>query len=252
MNNEDFLQMYVKQFNLFHSESTYAAVLDLNYKYIAISSGAATLIKKNKDESLSVQEHIGMSFIDDVARPDWIKLKKVEILSNAKELELPHNYIAITNSEHFLLPGMIICVCPIKNPFTLSIVGFDLSGSEIISRVGKQLEALNLVTDAHSIFRKLTSHELDVLYFKCQMYSDNQVSEVFEMLYRRKISPKTINNILRQQLYPKFNVVSTIALIEKAKSFGIDKLNLLDITNQDTIIELSSTLYLNFSQLISI
>ncbi len=246
MSDADFLQLYVRQFNLMHSHVTYAAVLDLCYKYVAISHGAAMMINK------SIKEHLGLDFIGELPRPDWVKDKKQDILNKALTTELPHSYITVTTSESFVYPSVLLCICPVKNPFTGHVVGFDLTGSEINFRSGLQIDAINKNTETNSIFRKLTAHELDILYFKCQMYSDAQVSQLLEQIYNKKTSPKTINNILRQQLYPKFDVVSMIGLIEKAKKYGIDKLNLLDTTPKETIIELPSNLYLNFANLLSI
>ena len=245
MTDKDFLEKYVRLFNLMHSKDTYASVLDLEYRFVAVSPGAATLIKKE------VHEHIGISFIKDLPRPDWIKSKKLEIINKVFQTQMPHNYIGVCLADNYLCPFILICICPIKNPDTGNIVGFDLTGSSVDLNNNLHLGLLQENILERSIFHKLTPHELDILYFKCRMYSDSEVAEKLEILYNKKISPKTINNLLRQQLYPKFGVVSLIGLIEQAKKLGIDKLNFLDIIHQDTIIELPSNFYINFTSMLN-
>ncbi len=239
MNDHVFLDFYAKHINLMQNHG-YVGVLDVNYNYVAITDGAATLLKKN------AIEHLSLNFINDVHRPDWIKKAKLKILNQAFSSELPQSYITITNSELFSFPALLFCICVIKNPDTGNVVGYEITGSTVDHRGSIQLNTLIENTDADSIFRTMTTHELDILYFKCQKKSDIEVANMLELIYNKSISPKTINNILRQQLYPKFNVINLIGLIEKAKLIGVDNLNLLDIIHHDTIIELPSDLLVFF------
>ncbi len=233
MNNTEFLNMYIENFNQMKAKTSYAAMLDINYNYIAIGDKVPLLYKKG------IKKYIGLNFINDIPRPDWIKIKKEEIFQKVKNLLSPHIYISITQSDDYLLKSMLICVSPIINPNSNDVVGFDISGSAVDSSNIRQY-AINNKLEENNILYTLTQHELDILYFKCQMYSDIEVTEILSKIYNKTISHKTVNNILRQQLYKKFGVYSLVALIEKARTYGISKLNLLNIANHnEAIIELS-------------
>ena len=70
-------------------------------------------------------------------------------------------------------------------------------------------------------FLTLREHEIAFSLVYCK--TAEKIASLLSLLHNKTVSPKTIHNIIRQQLYPKFVVHNIEALLEKIYTLGYHK-----------------------------
>lgn len=83
---------------------------------------------------------------------------------------------------------------------------------------------------------KLSVREHEILFLKLMGKTDIEISEILYYLQEKNVSAKTINSILRQQIYPKLDVYNKTGMLEKARQLGFNKLVPSSLMVQDQLI----------------
>ncbi len=134
-----------------------------------------------------------------------------------------------------------VCIkSPLINPHTNNLVGILLQGFEIsvlnlnqhIFNSYKQFKSSNA---NNTQLPHLTKREKQVIYFFMAQLTSQEIADTIYKLEGKKVSKSTIDSVFNDQLYLKFDVNSRIALFNKLRELGYDKLIPAEVLNSMSI-----------------
>jgi hypothetical protein len=192
------------------------------------------LFAGNKIENLtglSPLELIGKNHLQSLPLPEENIEGIIASLDKVIHTRVSQKYLSI-NLNH--PPDYLILDCtekPIINPTTDQIVALSIESRKLDFAISyhKLLmltianQSKGLLSNAKHVDSLLTlrQHEITFLLFHCK--SAEKVAQILASIYAKSIAPKTIHNIMRQQIYPKFGVYSQKALLDKAYHLSYHK-----------------------------
>lgn len=113
------------------------------------------------------------------------------------------------------------------NPINNQVVGytsfmFPLSLDNHMHFVYEMLDIIedNGINTKKTQAIELTKREREILFLACLRLSSREIAEIISIKSQKPSSSSTIGNIIRQQLFKKFQVYSLEALISKAIALG--------------------------------
>ena len=214
MKNKDWLAKYIDAITITHNDKA-VVVSDMDYKicyasitYLSITA-AKDVIGKNMDEN-----HPGYEYKEEIKK----LAKKVEASGKTASFFVIYRF-----------PGSDYKRCywyqlsPIINPHTQQVVGKIGEIQEVNERyLTRILGLLNNLSNLHPRTIKkdpnyrapnLNTREEEVLFLLTLKHSHKSIAAILSKLAKRETTVSTINSLIRQQLFKKFDVESTEELI---------------------------------------
>ena len=235
--NQCFLTKVIELYKLVYMNDI-MLLIDTNGIVIFISNKSQEVIKSNAEES------IGKHYIEALPLPKENINKITESFCAVIKTGSTKEYLSINlnhTNDFMIMQGVIK---PIINPETNDIVALSVESRRLNFPVYfyKMLmftsNALRTNKIEHSDqFLTLREHEIGFLLFYCK--NANNIAQIISNLHDKPISSKTINNIIRQQLYAKFNVYNLDTLRDKLYENGYHK-NIPASLLANTYIDLSN------------
>ena len=142
-----------------------------------------------------------------------IKTKKMFGYFIAQQINDVHNYVVDR-----------IILSPINNK-NGELLGIELEGEDM-----NGLPLVNIAVDEPMLQHttqnviELTQREREIIILKAMGKTNLEISNIFEKIYNKSCSANTIANIIRQQIYLKFQINNKIDLLQKAHELGLDKI----------------------------
>ena len=196
----------------------------------------------NAKYPIEAQKFIGKQFTSAVIDRPFLD-KKLELLNKLLIDRQPIDIILTDKSrtnEYKIKKATFI---PIIDNETNEIIAI-----EIDSQYLKFLPNISIIDENHNnisdliiiqLTSKFSNRELEIIFLKTIGKTDFEISEILEKIQGKKISHKTINNILQQQIYPKLNVNSKKTMLIKTRQLGFDKFIPNSLVSHDRLIILT-------------
>ena len=221
LNNEQFLAKVIELYKIIHANDV---ILLLNLNGIV-------LYTSNKVEELTgmtPSQVIGKNYLDSLPLPEENIPKIINSIDNTIKTRNTHEFLSVNLNR--LAPNAFIFQCilkPIINPNNNEVVAISSESRQFNSPIYfykmlifTQTKQVSKVKHTDKLLT-LREHEIGFLLFYCK--SANRIAQILSTLYDKPISTKTINNIIRQQLYTKFEVYNLEALQDKLYNHGYHK-----------------------------
>lgn len=225
LSDSKYLTRVVELFNLlYHKELVH--VVDTEDRFIFVSDTTLSLAHETRENV------IGKTFYEVFSPPpDNIKsvAQSIKTALTTKEVQRMISVnIERTNSTQRIL---LVTHAPLVNPDTNNAVAvkirFDRMNfpsyfHHLLLKSPKQFANLTVLREFES--DKLLSrreHEIAFLLFYCK--SVEQITQIINLFTERQIVTKTVQNIIRQQLYPKFQAKNQEVLLEQLHQLDYHK-----------------------------
>jgi hypothetical protein len=133
---------------------------------------------------------------------------------------------------------------PIVNPETNNVVAIWVKGDEVQANTARIITNSYVSKNNSNMEACLTEREKQVVFFLMINFNSEMIAEFISKIENKQISKNAIDQLFKNQLFPKFGVYNRKALSEKLLSIGFDRLipyNILkenvsiDITDKPTI-----------------
>ncbi len=157
--------------------------------------------------------------------------RKLEAQNKLKEIIIEKNLLE-AKAEHFRLENEAYLVQ--KKSQATFIQFIDKIQNDIqnyrIEALSEKLGIWPQISDSDKQVR-LTKRELDILYYLSLNKYPKEIAKIITILENKSVSDSTINAVINKKLYPKFEVFSVGALIEKAIRCNLIPFLLVDSAN---------------------
>lgn len=117
-----------------------------------------------------------------------------------------------------------LCIkAPIINPETNHVVGLlvQVIESGIVNFMDNLLLE-NIECNSSDVVPSLSKRERQVIFFFMAHFSSEEIVQALLKVSGKKITKNAVDNIFKDQIFPKFDVYSRVALYKKLKMFGFN------------------------------
>ena len=224
LDDKQFLDKVLDLFQLIHKNEL-VLLIDLNDIILFSGNTITDLIHVTLNDIVN----------KDYKKVTWLPAENIKFITKSinnviktKQSSLFLNINLFHTYEYIVLQGTIK---PLINHDTNNIVAiavesrkldFDLNFYKILNIIAKHKALKANTTNTHTeTLLSLREHEIVFLLNHCKTVEN--ATELLNKFYTKPISSKTVYNIIRQQIYPKFDVYNLDNLINISQKLGYHK-----------------------------
>lgn len=200
-------------------------LIDVGNIIVFAGSGVSKLVNK------STKHIIGKSYLEALPLPKENINNIVKSMNKTIQSKNIQEFLSI-NLNHSNQYAMLHCLeRPIINPTTNNIVAISVESRQLdlsidfykVLMLIKTKQKIIANTTIKHVDNFLTQREHEIAFLLEYCNTADKIANILSILYDKKIATKTIHNIIRQQLYPKFEVYNMDALQAKIGNLGYHK-----------------------------
>ena len=221
MNNQDYLNYLIEQFvEITTAIPTQLLLLKNIYsEYIYYSPAFLKLVDSKMEDIIGKTTSKGLENLN----LEEVKKRDLEIIATRETKSI----LIITNFSDGIKPRLFVKT-PLINPENNQVVGlncmiYDYCYTNLSHQIAslyntdtsKQIKALNL---------KLTKREKQIIFFLLRHFNSQEIAEMIGKFENKTITKSTIDSIVINNLFNKFEVTNRQALYDKLVRLGFANL----------------------------